>query len=381
MEYADEVSPGGKFDIIQAAFSISLFSNVAHNIIRSTPKQLTFWLSNRIEARLSDDIDDLGSWQVVWGPVVLVEDDSGTIDNAMYVAYNAACDYHVVGVAATNPSSLYDIFVLDLGVDQTRPFPQGITPAGCAASGAASAGNLSEGTALGITNLLEMVDDSLPGSPNLQAFLKGVAGADSTLVVAGHSLGAALAPALAFWLYPQPEASGWKAVYVLPTAGASPGDAAFAAGFAKAFPAVRVPGVNNPDYGLWNSLFWNQYDVVPHSWTNILGVQPGSAANDILWGVDQSLYGALSAKAWGDVELIVRELHARPGANRYARLDDHMFVSDYVPSEVTDLQTFEHIAGEQHVVAYGAYFQVPVSQQVAIGISLLSARAAEPDAD
>jgi hypothetical protein len=30
-------------------------------------------------------------------------------------------------------------------------------------------------------------------------------------------------------------------------------------------------------------LIWNEYDVVPHAWTNIMNVQPYEAQNDILW--------------------------------------------------------------------------------------------------
>jgi hypothetical protein len=50
-------------------------------------------------------------------------------------------------------------------------------------------------------------------------------------------------------------------VYCYPTAGATPGNAAFA-GLCK---ATLPPTVGNA-YQVWNRDLWNSYDVVPHGW-------------------------------------------------------------------------------------------------------------------
>ncbi|PTL76540.1 hypothetical protein [Vitiosangium sp. GDMCC 1.1324] len=373
MKSVPSVSPGGSYDIVQTVFNLSILSNAANSVTGQTATQLQALLSQRINAAFQKDVGDIGPWEIVWGPAVFEYNDSGTVDNALYVARNTAIDYYVVGVAATNGTSHYDIYTLDLNVKKTVAFPSGITPTGCPPPSGSSAGNVSLGTALGITNLLQLTDSSQAGSPNLQTFLAGAASSGATLVFTGHSLGGALSPALALWLYPQPTASPWKAVYVLPTAGPSPGDAGFRAGFAEAFQQLSITGVN-PSYGFWNTLIWNEFDAVPHAWTNIMKVQPTTTPNDILWGslLDQSLYGPLSKAAQGGVVPLVEYLYSLPGMT-YARLPDTMFSSGYSPAEVPNLSAFEQTVLTQHIQAYGTFFGVPINRDIAsgIGISLL----------
>ena len=132
---------------------------------------------------------------------------------------------------------------------------------------------------------MQMTD---PANGDLRTFLTKAANGSSTLIFAGHSLGGALSPTLALFLYPQPQESGWKQVLVLPTAGASPGNEPFAKLFAAAYPPV-ASGVSAP-YGTWNTNYANAADAVPHAWNlldEVIISQPDPAGNY------QSIYGVM----------------------------------------------------------------------------------------
>ncbi|MEN9864973.1 MAG: hypothetical protein RL748_563 [Pseudomonadota bacterium] len=61
-----------------------------------------------------------------------------------------------------------------------------------------------------------------------QQFLNSKVNANDTLIFTGHSLAGALSPTMAMFLYSDPANSGWKSIHVQPSAGATPGNAAFA---------------------------------------------------------------------------------------------------------------------------------------------------------
>src|SRR5262249_45698097 len=151
---------------------------------------------------------------------------------------------------------------------------------------------VSAGAALGITNLLNMQDPTT--SESLQTFLNNVdktsgVAPGPTLIFAGHSLAGSLSPTLAAWLYPSAPA-GWLAIYVVPTAGPATGDQGFNQNFLEVFPPATIDGVN-PAYGVFNQVIWNEYDCVPHAWTNIMNVQPYEPQNDIVWDPTRNKLG------------------------------------------------------------------------------------------
>lgn len=289
------------YSLIPSVFLMDLASNGASDII-DTQANLVNFLTVYLSGGTNPDgysyhgffpetNADLygGDWSVVWGPCVYARNSPGSATNAMYVACSPSQQTYVVGIAATNPISLFDWIFEDGNVDphlmaqwppklpfvprwSANPIPT-TTPA------------ISAATATGISDLLTRPQMRDPNSGYLPDFLKAKTNANTTLIFAGHSLAGALSPALAFYLYPTPRTSGWKDVLVLPTAGATPGNYGFAAAFAAAFP--QKPDATSTGW-FWNIDYGNNYDVVPHAWDKLAQVVQGkdSAGNyPSIWGV------------------------------------------------------------------------------------------------
>ncbi|MDR3025511.1 lipase family protein [Chryseobacterium sp.] len=225
----------------------------------------------------------LGNWDLVWGPALVEEKNNnvptGVADNALYVV---KCDSvafpggptlpaYVVAVAATNPSSLYDWETEDFAVSEvvnwttynpsdptTSPY-NGTDP------------YISKGTATGVGILLGLKSPDFAASPNttLQQFLAGLNPEPGTAIIfCGHSLAGALSPTLALYLKENKDLNAFGVTLVYPTAGPTPGEAVFASLFNSKFPPLP-PGWEEQKgtYQSWNTMHWNDLDVVPHAWT------------------------------------------------------------------------------------------------------------------
>jgi hypothetical protein len=213
-----------------------------------------------------------GQWSLVWGPAVFEAQDSSTgyADNVMYVAASPDQSTYVVAIAGTNGSSDYDKNDEDNSVNTTKlwvdAFPN--LPSYGVPSGINPWPTLSTGTALGVNNLLGMTD-TLTTQKTLVEFLRSVSATGSkTLIFAGHSLGGALAPTLALALFNPSggplRTQDWGHVYVLPVAGATPGNQGLSQFFQQVFPPVSL-NLPQPQYA-WNQDIWNSLDAVPHAW-------------------------------------------------------------------------------------------------------------------
>jgi lipase (class 3) len=140
-------------------------------------------------------------WTVVWGPQVVTkqhkpgafckvpEPPDKVPANTMFVAKKRGESTYVIAIAGTNRKSAYAWCEEDFN----------IVPIHWPSSEAAWNADATIGTLKGLKELQGMSD---PGRQNasLQSFLKTITGEPATLYVTGHSLGGALAPALAQWL-------------------------------------------------------------------------------------------------------------------------------------------------------------------------------------
>lgn len=273
----------------------------------------------QIEKKLCDM-----AWGIAWGPAVYSfvapgKDKERRFDNLVYVATNAANDY-VVAIAGTNAKALLDWLLEDLAVHDMVQWPFGTS---------GDAGRISNATHTGLSILLSIMPcPGLRGAgQDLLEFLGSAAqGKAINVSTTGHSLGGALSPALALALVDQRgkwDKSGQSTVVPYAFAGATPGDAAFAAYFQSNFPNfVRV---------------WNELDVVPHAWeVTELEEIPG-------------LYGPPVA----EVQDIVTKLVNKVKDDNYTQLGAGLTFRGPNPVQAPkDEKTFLAEAYTQHITAY-----------------------------
>ncbi len=296
------------YDLTQTVFLLSMASNRA-SVAQGTAQQLATFLTYAVNQGGScpcvADGPDVpvtgflasvgaqlagGAWTVPWGPAVFQNTnntDDNEADNAMFVAFNndAANPIYVVAIAATNAVSIYDWDQEDANVgpqdmvafpiNLNPPFDNpSVTPTGSTVPADAQ---VSAGTALGVYTLCTGMIDQAGATLSLIDYLSNLgAPTAAKIIFTGHSLAGALAPTLALQLWETGVLTkgGFtlQNVLVMPTAGATPGNLAFATLFnttlspQSAFPAGSTPNAGN-QLTQFNVLYWNFNDIVPRAWT------------------------------------------------------------------------------------------------------------------
>lgn len=236
------------YDERQITFALSLISNLSWKKFSSVG-QMEAELARTIEGLFSNNsfVELVGPWKLVWGPAIYQAELSLAADNTIYVAQSETTPSEfVVSIAGTNPYSLHGIFVEDLDVSTTEPWPG--VPDAC----------LSTGTHKGLHALLATPTRKGVGTGVVTDFLQGQQAGKITTT--GHSLGGTLAPVMAVWLKQELSRGngGAPIMRALPFAGATPGNDTFANYGDKLLGAAQIERV------------WNRLDVVPHAWNDAL---------------------------------------------------------------------------------------------------------------
>jgi hypothetical protein len=252
------MSQQGSYTLQQIAFAFSQVAGAGDSVTSDFARAIR----EKFEALTSNFQQYLGTgWSLPWGPVVYSAPAKATggdsnppatnlnaADNAMLVVAGTDGNGNpvtIVSVAGTNPKSVLDRKE-DLDVRKVVPFTDTT--------------QIDQGTSIGLAHLEAMTSKG----QTLQQYLESVASTSATLIFTGHSLGGALSPALALDLFvnKRMDLACWRAVYVTPSAGPTPGDAAFVSLFAKTFPAG----------GGWNLNVVNSLDCVPRAWNNLSSI-------------------------------------------------------------------------------------------------------------
>jgi hypothetical protein len=247
-----------QFNIFQQIFQLSMLSNGASNQ-GGTVESLRKFLEEKTVRRLKElhEAGKMPEWKISWGPQVFVKSPRILVENAMIVFSNDLID--VVAIAGTNPGSI----VTWLQNANVEPAKRVRVEWPGAPTGTLIAGGVSEG----LNTLRNMTAPGASG-PTLANFLKKQAGSgkNRTLIFTGHSLGGALSPTLALFLFTEGglDVKSWKEVKVYPTAGFSPGNKEFADFFNTRFKASE--NLSGLPHEVWNRQVWNTFDVVPRAW-------------------------------------------------------------------------------------------------------------------
>ncbi len=267
----------------QTVFALSAAANLA-SCFEGTASEIEVALGSKLNSLLPQFQPQLGSWEVVWGPVVYVPPASDLSGNVMYVARGGSDTSSpgqlVVAIAGTNPYSAFDWIVEDAFVSTQVSWSTGNPSPG-------SAPKISLGTFLGLTILQAMVAAPVqPGAGSTLAdFLTSQAGGCPLVTVTGHSLGGALAPAVALWLSDQGgiwNPRGAVGLSCLASAGPTPGNKDFAAYYDAKLQASTTR-------------YWNAIDIVPHAWDETLLAEiPDLYEPQILPGLAVDLFVAVA---------------------------------------------------------------------------------------
>ncbi|WP_118953201.1 lipase family protein [Taibaiella helva] len=248
------------YSLEQQIHCLSSISNAAFDLQEPSFEALQSLTTTIVTNALNDATIQgcIGSWELVWGPVVFSNNpDAATVvaDNTMLLAYNADENQFVVAIAGTNAVSMYGWFQEDFGVNSLVEWESIVnkdvnklffTP------------SIAAGTHLGLQNLLNMQAGGATMLQQLNTYIGQNKISSAGVAVAGHSLGGALSPVMA--LYMQDTQSSWdtvsggiSAITAWPTAGPTPGDADFATYF-------------QDNIGSNYTSRYNTIDVVPQAW-------------------------------------------------------------------------------------------------------------------
>ena len=366
------------YDAFQQVFTLSYLSNAVSDK-KGTVPELQMLFRQRAESFFKKGVvvPLIGEWSIAWGPVVFefCSDENKLVykpfcekakawteraTNAVFVAKKtvAGGEIYVVGIAATNPISRFDWAIEDAFVGVSEAWPYGKVPK-------ETSPRISAGTDIGIKILMSRTDPNTKQS--LENFLKSKAGKKNELYFAGHSLAGALSPALALAYFndgAKLKKSDWKSVRVYPSAGATPGNAAFAGLFEKAFPTDPA---NHSTYKTWNADIWNALDVVPHAWKTgpLIGQEVGTlSAVPSLYGSKLTTAGQAAVDA---AVVTARIISGLAGVTSWGMAYDKIPNQSLPGTQSATVTSFDEFVSQmryQHVDAYPKLIGIETAYQI-----------------
>lgn len=330
------------YDQQQTLFCLSMFANISNS-----EKVISDLANPTVQGKI-------GQWTILWGPVIYYHDPKNqNWDNIMYVAKGENAEtnnpQYVVAIAATNPKSVFDWLQEDAAthnmVSWSTQFPE--------------RGKISEGTNTGITILQNLKDTS---NRSLLEFLTQEIPSQSDqpieIITTGHSLGGALSPVMALWLYENQ--ATWNptgkqiTVNTQFSAGATPGDQTFSDYYGN-----TQPGLNQ------SSRLWNSLDIVPHAW-NIEQLQQ-----------IPTLYQSCNIPKSSRIALLVNSQIQKVKNCNYLALNPSTFAMKgecgvFSQPQTTPLKQFLQEAYFQHIQAYFNLLEIdwPLTENVADSLTL-----------
>ena len=354
-------------DIYQQVFGLSMASNL---LTAQTGDLAAFQLYAEKNIPLFLDKYGVQGWEVVWGPVVWMNAPTSSqqgADNTWYVANNPKATFadgeyntYVIAIAGSQgvPSKSYDYVTEDSAVTEVVDFDKfaegGLKSPDSGWHPLDKSPVIASGTAIGVSVLASNPPPSTAAASNilLGDFLESLP-SDARVIFTGHSLGGALSPTLALGYLRYGTLGKFASGNVLtyPTAGPSPGNAAFTSLFTSSFPAINGDG-----YRTWNINVTNYYDAVPQAWCTKTGEKyPQNLFNIV------PLFSPMPFWVKVKLDLAIGLAAKKPdlSGHVYIPLPRSTFMAS-PPAPIKTLADFGSDVHTEHISAYFDHFGFPV---------------------
>lgn len=305
----------GRYDLRQQTFCMSMLTCLSFNLTGSVDS-ITKKFRTSVENVLSNDAarELIGTWKLVWGPVVYADSFVGakaSVNSMFIAAPEAHPEQLVVAIAGTNGNSLMGWMLEDFNVKDKVAWPYGDT---------SLQPHISKGVAYGLEKMQALAEKDVDSgvAVTAQDFLAANP-AVSRIMVTGHSLGGALAGVYSLYLEnirAEWDRSGVTAISCLTTAGQTFGDEDFSKFYGEKLSSVT-------------DRVWNSLDIVPHAFQQ-----------DMLLKIPTLYESEIPTQK--PIEKLIASLHRETGINQYLHV---LPEAEGFPSTFMRL---EDIAGEKY---------------------------------
>jgi hypothetical protein len=351
------------YTLAQQRFALNMMANV----VGKTPGTQSY-LEQQFQTALNNQLPTMaGKWELAWGPKVYKldpEDPKTPPINAWFVATSATQELSVLAIAGTARSSVlgwlqdfnvaqvvdWNQWVSTWTLDSVLPVPRHPAIIDPDSPYAAS------GTCHGTANILTYKSTMASAGTSVPQYL-GSLPQGYSICVTGHSMGGALSPAVALGLVQANLVNG-NNVYVVPSAGASPGNVAWSDLWASKFKQ------SGQDVDTINADFYNTSDIVPQAWS--LDANRDRNFQNVFG--ETQLYRNVT---FGDgIGFVVKHMIAlgegqsKKSGIVYRAIPGVQFPTSLpIPDSITKWVDFGTVFTNQHVVAYQSMINIQIIVQ------------------